>query len=546
MRFPRLVIIFVFLFATAIFFIGRLFFLQVIHGDYYQALARGQCSFLQETSSKRGQIFFKQGELLATNKTQDILYLPSQKIFADAVLLQSLKDILGNDLRGLKKERSTTIVLEPEEVTKIENLNSSFLIPQKRTVRYYPQGQMASHLVGFLNAMQKGQYGIEEEYQEELQGERGVVSWEGSPYGYLVSKLQDNATLEMGNNVFLTLDYGIQFTAEQLLKEAKEDLRISSGTIIVADPKTGGILAMANYPNFNPNNYSQEELESFQNSAIQKLFEPGSVFKAFTMAAGLNEGKITPQTTFEDKGYVSLGGSLIHNYDRRVWGERTMTEVLERSINTGAVFVEQELGRDLFLKYLKRFGFTQLTNIDLVGEMYSKNKNLIDGCERDLAAASFGQGVAVTPIQLISAFGAITNNGKLMRPFVVESVQGEEATSPKLSKQAITPNSASQLTTMLTRVVEEGFGKKAKVPGYLLAGKTGTAQVINEKGIYDPDKTVQSFIGFGPVLDPQFSILIKLDSPQAKSSSESAAPIFKKMAQYVINHYQIPPTVENP
>ena len=165
----------------------------------------------------------------------------------------------------------------------------------------------------------------------------------------------------------------------------------------------------------------------------------------------------------------------------------------------------------MFLKYSKRFGFTQLTGIDLVGETYSKNKNLVDGHERDLATASFGQGIAVTPIQLVSAFGAIANNGKLMKPFVVNRIQREEATSSKLSKQVITSNSASQLTMMLTQVVEEGFGRKAGVPGYLLAGKTGTAQVINEEGIYDPDKTIQSFIGFGPALDPQFLILIKLD-----------------------------------
>jgi cell division protein FtsI (penicillin-binding protein 3)/stage V sporulation protein D (sporulation-specific penicillin-binding protein) len=302
---------------------------------------------------------------------------------------------------------------------------------------------------------------------------------------------------------------------------------------------------MANYPNFDPNNYRQEELESFQNSAIQKLFEPGSVFKAFTMAAGLNEGKVTPQTTFKDKGYIDLGGSLIRNYDRRTWGEQTMIEVLKKSINTGAVFVEQELGRELFLKYSKRFGFTQLTGIDLVGETYSRNENLVSGCERDLAAASFGQGIAVTPIQLVTAFGAIANNGKLIKPFVVSSIQGKEEVSSKSSKQIITSNSASQLTSMLTQVVEEGFGRKAGIPGYFLAGKTGTAQVINEEGVYDPNKTIQSFIGFGPTLDPQFLILIKLDGPQAKSSSESAAPIFKKMAQYIINRYQIPPTVES-
>ena len=302
---------------------------------------------------------------------------------------------------------------------------------------------------------------------------------------------------------------------------------------------------MTDLPSFDPNFYSKEKnLDIFQNSAIQKIFEPGSIMKPFTMSMGINEGKITPDTTYVDAGFVKVGLATIYNFDRRKWGQQTMAGVLEKSINTGAVFVSQLISHQTFLGYLDKFGFNKKTGVELQGEVSLKND--INGPDVEFATASFGQGISATPLQIARGFCVIANGGKLVKPYVVEKiVRGEketEITPQILDKQVISAKTASQVTTMLTGVVEKGFGKGAKIPGYYLAGKTGTAQVPfeNKKGYY-PDKTIQTFIGFGPALNPQFLILVKLDNPKVLSSSLSAVPVFRKLAQYIINYWQIPP-----
>ena len=329
------------------------------------------------------------------------------------------------------------------------------------------------------------------------------------------------------------------------MKEAQKNLNIDSGQILVLKPDTGRILAMANLPSFDLNSYSKEKnLDIFQNSVVQKIFEPGSIMKPFIMSIGINEGKITPNTTYIDAGFVKVGPVTIYNFDRRKWGEQTMAGVLEKSINTGAVFVSQLISHQTFLNYLNKFGFSEKTGIELQGEVSSKND--ITGPDVEFATVSFGQGIGVTPIQIVRGFCAIANGGKLVKPYIVEKiVKGEKETNttPQISnEQIISTKTASQVTTMLTGVVENGFGKGAKIPGYYLAGKTGTAEVpFEDKKGYYPDKTIQTFIGFGPALNPQFLILVKLDNPKVQSSSLSAVPVFKKLAQYIINYWQIPP-----
>jgi cell division protein FtsI (penicillin-binding protein 3)/stage V sporulation protein D (sporulation-specific penicillin-binding protein) len=259
------------------------------------------------------------------------------------------------------------------------------------------------------------------------------------------------------------------------------------------------------------------------------------------MAGALEEGKITPKTTYIDKGIVKIGGYTIYNYGKKVWGKRTMTEVLEKSINTGAVFVERKLGNNLFLKYIENFGFFEKTGIDLP-EIYSENKEFKKGYEINFATASFGQGIEITPIQLVRAYCAIANGGRLVTPYLNSDKK------PELSKPVISSKTASQLATMLVSVVDNGFAKPAHIPGYYIAGKTGTSQVpftslgIKKRGY--SEKTWQTFIGFFPAFDPQFLILVKLDNPKTKNSEYSAVPIFHDLAEYIINYYQIPPDYE--
>jgi len=340
----------------------------------------------------------------------------------------------------------------------------------------------------------------------------------------------------------LTVDYSIQFKAEELLKEAGKDLEIDGGEIIVLDPSSGEVLALANTPNFNPNNYSSfTDFSIFKNGATQRIFEPGSIFKPITMASALEEGKVTPQTTYLDEGKIAIGGWTVSNYDNRVYGEQTMTNVLEKSINTGAVFAEQALGHSAFERYLNEFGFFSPSGIDLP-EIYSQNQEFKKGYEINYATASFGQGIEVTPVQLVKAFSAIANNGQMVTPFIVKK-EGVKETEVLSSK------TAAQLTAMLVSVTENGFAKSARVPGYYVAGKTGTSQVsfsalgIDKRGY--SDKTWQSFIGFAPAFAPKFVILVKLNDPKTKTAEYSAVPIFQKLAKFIIDYYQIPPDHEN-
>jgi cell division protein FtsI/penicillin-binding protein 2 len=458
-------------------------------------------------------------------------------------------------LEKIKKNNFYEVIkkkLSQEELENLKKIDINGVYLTQEETRFYPFGSLAAQVAGFLGGDGEGQYGVEGFYNEILQGKDKMLEKEMGPAGYLGISESDNP-FEKGPDIVLTLDYNIQFIAEKLLKKAKENLRIEQGEIVVIDPNSGKILALANFPGFDPNQYSEvPDLEIFQNSAIQKVFEPGSVFKPITMAAALDQGKITPQTTYTDKGFLKIGGYTISNYDGRVWGERTMTEVLERSINTGAVFAEQQMGSETFMDYIKRFGFFEPTDIDLQGEVCSPNKEFKKGYEVNFATAAFGQGIEMTSLQLVRAMSVIANGGKLLKPYAVDRVLENGRTietQPKIQNPSvISKNTALQVTMMMINVVENGYGKGAGIPGYYVAGKTGTAQIawsalkVNKTGY--SDKTVQSFIGFAPALNPQFLILVKLYNPQAKTAEYSAAPIFKELAKYIIDYRQIPPDHE--
>ena len=506
---------------------GRLFYLQILKGDLYKAWAQGLRSQNEQIMGERGEIFFKEGEPLAINASWPLVFASSSEVVEKEETALKLAQILSLDenliLGKLKKDSLYELIdkrISEQEVQEITELNLIGIHLGKETGRYYPQEDLASQLVGYLNAEGQGQYGLEGYYDESLKGKIN----------------------QRGQDLFLTVDYSIQFKAEELLKEAEKDLEIDGGEIIVLDPSSGEILALANTPNFNPNNYSSfTDFSIFKNGATQRIFEPGSIFKPITMASALEEGKVTPQTTYLDEGKIAIGGWTVSNYDNRVYGEQTMTNVLEKSINTGAVFAEQALGHSAFERYLNEFGFFSPSGIDLP-EIYSQNQEFKKGYEINYATASFGQGIEVTPVQLVKAFSAIANNGQMVTPFIVKK-EGVKETEVLSSK------TAAQLTAMLVSVTENGFAKSARVPGYYVAGKTGTSQVsfsalgIDKRGY--SDKTWQSFIGFAPAFAPKFVILVKLNDPKTKTAEYSAVPVFQKLAKFIIDYYQIPPDHEN-
>ncbi len=473
--------------------VWKLYDLQITNGDYHKALALGQQVSFKQAMDRRGDI-------VINGKN------PSLAQFG-------------------KKDKNN------EEIM----------------ARYYPYNSFASHVVGFVNDAGEGQYGLEGYYDKALKGDSGLLK---KGVGYLASILDsDNQPfLEQGSDLYLTLDYNIQYFAEKLLFQAKNDWDIDSGQIIVSDPLTGRILALANFPSFDPNLYYKEDLSALSNSVYQKLYEPGSVLKALTMASGLEEDLVEPDTTYIDEGFVEVGGPKIYNYDERIWGEQSMTDVLEESINTGAIFVQQELGKKKFLNYLDKFGLFKKTNIDLQGEVYSSNNTLKNGYPRDFAVASFGQGIEITPIQLVRAFGALANGGILLKPYIVDKVvepNGKERViEPEEQGRVISEETSLTISSMLANVVKQGAGRRAQIAGYSIAGKTGTAQVI-EKGKYLEDETIQSFISYFPASSPEVLIYVKLDNPKGvNTSAHSAVPLFRELAKYVIDLREIPPDLD--
>jgi len=548
----NLIFILIVLFGAAI--IGRLIYIQIIQHDFYKALAQGQQKIFKPLIGERGEIFFKGGEILAANVEGKYLFVSPQKIKEKeetagvlSRILELEEEVILEKVEGDSLFEQIKVDLTEEKENALEEINLAGVYLGQTSSRKYPQGSMASQVVGFLGGQGKGQYGIEGYYDGILQGKEEFQK--DDSLGHFLSSKSIK-----GSDIFLTLDYNIQFTAEKLLEKAKENWDIEGGQIIVLEPSSGKILALANFPNFDPNHYSEvDDFQIFQNSVIQKIFEPGSVFKPITMAAALDQGKITPQTTYIDTGKVKIGEDTIVNYNERIFGEQTMTEVLEKSINTGAVFAENQLGHELFLEYLDRFGFFVPTGIDLQEEVFSENKEFRKGYEINFATASFGQGIEMTPIQLARTFCLIANGGKLVKPYIVEKIfeNGKVIeTQPRIyPDRIISQESASQLTAMLISVVENGpYTKRAKIPGYYVAGKTGTAQIswsaldVNKEGY--SNKTWQSFVGFTPALSPKFLILVKLDNPKTTVAEYSAVPLFQELAKYIIDYWQIPPDHE--
>lgn len=543
--------------------LSRLFYLQIDQGEYYKAMAQGQQTSLSETQGERGEVTFKNGEMIAMTEKEPYLFISPEEIKEKESTAQILAEKIGKDTSSLlslmNKEGSYYEIIE-ENIDKnksdeISELGLDGVHIGYKTKRYYPQEETASQIIGFINQEGLGQYGLESYYDKQIKGESTISKTEKNPWSFLF-KLSEKESLD-GASLGLTIDYNIQYMAEKLLNEGVKKYDAEGGEIIVMDPNTGAIIAMAQNPNFNPNNYEKATMESFQNSCIQKLFEPGSIFKPITMSMAINEKAVTPDTVFDDKlGYALYGKYKVYNYSEKAWGKVTMTEILQNSINTGVMYAESLIGNTKFYNYLKSFGFFEGTGIDLSGEISSKNNQLSEALKNNnsnntsFPNTAFGQGIGITPLQMIRAFSAAINGGILYKPYVVETIttaNGTKKIEPTILKEnVISPETSTTLKSMLTNVVEKGFGHLAKVPGYWIGGKTGTSQVpytslgINKAGY--SDHTWQTFMGFAPAFDPKFIILVKLNNPTATKTSEySAVPIFHDLAKYIFDYWQIPP-----
>lgn len=544
----------------------RLFSLQVLQHGFYTALAQGQHSLYEQLFPTRGKIFAtdRTGQRfpLATNEPLTLVYANPSRINDDPEeIAQNIAPILDFD-RAVIYERITKpndqyeplkhAVRKPV-VERLKALQYAGIEFAEELVRFYPETEMAAHVVGFLGYegdTRTGQYGIEGAYNEALAGRTGQLQADRDAAGrWIAVGARDFVPARDGDDVVLTIDRTIQHTACTKLAEAVTKHGAAGGSVIVLEPSTGAVLASCGWPSFDPNNYAEVDDPSvYPNPAIFKQYEPGSVMKGMTMAAAVDQGAVTPSSTYTDEGFVKIGSFTIRNSDGKTHGLQTMTKVLEESLNTGAIFAMEQIGPRTFESYLKKFGFGAQTDVELQGESAGDLSTLRAGKEIFAATASYGQGITVTPLQLAAAFGALANRGALMKPFVVREQIHPDGTStvtqPSVVRQVVRPATATTISAMLVNVVKKGHGQRAGVPGYFIAGKTGTAQIPKEdEPGYQENVTIGTFAGYGPVDDPKFVMVVRIDRPRDVQFAESsAAPLFGEIADFILRYYDIPPT----
>lgn len=550
MRHPdslRIKIVFGCVVAVASLVTWRLFILSYVRHTLYVKTAEAQNENIANVLI-RGNIFIQdpkasgtaggQRYLVATNKKFPLAYVVPKSV-TDIDAASRIAAILKIDPSSLRstlesKTSSTKILarkITTEQVDAINELNLTGVGIRYETDRFYPANSLLAKVLGFFgygSVGRAGQYGIEGYFDEELSG-RAAEGASPRP-----------------DDIVLTIDRNVQAFIEDKLHEVISRWNAAGGSIIVQDPQTGRIIALADEPTFDPNAYSSSPTSSYINRAVQEIFEPGSSYKPLTMAMGLDLGKVTPNMTYTDPGIIEIAGRQIRNFDQQAHGVVTMSKILEKSLNTGAAYVQSLVGQENFLNYSINFGFGQKTGIDLPGEVSGDIANLYSGRQVNYVTASFGQGIAVTPLQLVTAYSALANGGKLMKPYIVDRIihEGgkEEVMEPEVVSIPISAATSEKIRTMLVSVVDNGFDK-ARIKGYDIAGKTGTAQIADGKGGYQEGVFIHDFLGFAPASDPKFTVLIKLDKPQGITfAADSLSPTFRDVAQYLLNYYNIPPT----
>jgi cell division protein FtsI (penicillin-binding protein 3) len=530
----------------------RLYFLHVVHSaDYRQRAARQQQRTL-EVSPRRGIIYDRNGNELAVSIKVDSLFAVPDDI-ADvpktAKLLSTLTGIPKNDLiEKLRSQRSFVWLkrkLNASEAAAVRRANVPGLYFQKEDMRYYPKRELASHVLGYVDIDEKGLGGLEYRYNGSIRGDSGRILFMTDARGRRFNSVEQ--PVEPGANLVTTIDENIQYIVEKELKEAVEKMRPKGASAIVMDPKTGQILAMANYPTFNPNEYVKYGAEAWINRAVSHTYEPGSTFKIVTTASALEEGLTEPNELIDcQMGSINVFGRIVH--DHKKFGLLTVTQIIEKSSDVGAIKLALRVGNERFSDYISRLGFGNTTNVDLPGEEKGLAKPASRWTKSSIGSIAMGQEVGVTPLQIVRMVSAVANGGILYRPYVVKRVQHPQngvlsETEPR-GERVISSDTAAKLRDMLEVVVTDGTATSGKLEGYTAAGKTGTAQKIDETGRYSRTAHVASFAGFAPVSNPVASIIVMFDEPAyGQHHGSNVAPVFKRIAEQVLRYMSVPPDV---
>jgi cell division protein FtsI/penicillin-binding protein 2 len=537
--------------------VGRLAYWQLIAGRS-DAGPPDAPPVVAAPEASRGRIVDSKGLLLATDDFAYEIYARPQKIYTSAIsqtVVISLTQVLGQTQEEITNELATEEQLLVLAKTAVADQCKAVdkVIHQPDLVwciisrkRVYPQGDVAAHLLGFTNYERRGIYGVEASYNNWLQSDG---DWPSRNFPSQPQTLADAWKLYLpspsGRDLILYLDAPLQYMVETRLRDAVAHYGAERGTIIIMDPRSGGILALANYPGFDPNQFSDVEQDTWVNSAVGEIFEPGSVFKIVTYAAALDSGRITPDTLFQDSGSLEVAGRTIRNAEGRAYGRVTAREALLHSINVISARISMDLGPEIFYGDVRKFGFGKLTEVDLNLESGGivKERGNPDWSVFDQAANSFGQGISVTALQMINAVAAVANKGVLLQPHIVRGMvkNGQVYYLPThVIGRPIRADTARKLTDMMVYTVDKS-SYAGLVPGFRLAGKTGTAEIPTAKG-YVTDETITSFIGFLPADDPQLVIMVKLDKAKTSRWAEQVVvPVFGQVAQDTVRILDVKP-----
>lgn len=550
--------------------LSRLFYLQIIKGDSLENELRLRSSDVRKLTSPRGSILDRNGQELAVSLLTKSLYVdPHEMSLLDnkkvegtehqrlaANLLAPILKIKADELYKtfcsdayfvwLKRKLENSEYLQLEAIIKEHKLRGLHF--QQESKRYYPQGTLAAHILGFVGSEDNGLDGLELYFNNLLSGAQEEIHLQMDAHG---RPIEDSVFRKFNpsklNRLVLTIDHNIQYVVERALDSALQKTKVQGASVIVMNPKTGEILALSNRPTYDPNFFGKFSQKEFSNRAVSYIYEPGSTYKPLVMAAALEENILSPNDVFDDKGKITILDRTINNWDLEAHGPVTYAYILTNSLNTGMVDMGMRLGGERLTSYAKKFGLGKATGIELPGEevgILFDPKNMYPS---NVATMSIGQGVALTSVQLISAIATIANDGKLVQPHIVKRIERgdgrvlkEEALTAQ--PQIIKPETAHTLRDIMEQVILNGGGKNAKIEGYSIAGKTGTAQKLSADGTGYDGGYIASFVGFAPSKNPDFIVLVMLDNPQGATyyGGQIAAPVFKEIMEQLLALAEVP------
>lgn len=566
----------------------RLGYLQIVQHGFYTALASGQRDLYQELFPERGSIFVMdrgQEMPVATNRYLNLIWADARVVDDPVRTAQVLDELLPmvvmddnaqtvpkeddadepqtdaipsryeRILAQLSKEDDPYEPIErkvsDEVAQEVERAHLAGIFILKERFRFYPEGESFAHVTGFVSpdddGAPSGKYGLEGHFDDVLAGSGGYRFQERDTHGRWIGiGARRIESAQDGPDIILTMDRAVQFVACGMLEEGVKRYEADSGSLVILDPKTGSIMAMCGAPTYDPNVYNEvENIEVYNNQATFVAYEPGSVFKPLVMAAAIDLGVVSPTDSFEDTGEAKIDRFTIRNSDLKAHGWVSMTEVMQESLNTGMIHVMRQMGGPQMARFIRAFGFGERAGIELDTESVGNLDAFDKDSEIFYATASYGQGITVTPLQLAAAFGALASNGLYTTPHLVSEIRARDGAVERpiaKSRQVISPKTAQTISAMLVSVVEDGHAKAAGVEGYYIAGKTGTAQVAREDGAgYKTDETIATMVGYGPVSDPQFVVLVRLDHPRTSPwATNTSAHVFGDIAEFLLEYLHIP------